>query len=1361
MMAKHKYRRQPWFWLPLVMTCLACATATAQTNLPGWVDPTFEAVPAPIGQINAVIRTADGKFLVAGNTDPADPVLRGGIARLHADGALDTSFNAGLGANLSIWSIVLQTNGQILVAGDFTTFNGLLHPHIARLNADGSLDSSFNPAADAMVWSIALQPDGRILVGGDFAYVNDVLRARVARLEANGTLDATFNPSAGPNGTVRTLLLQNDGRVIIAGGFGMVGDAPRGHIARLESTGALDATFATGAGANDWVSTVTPLRSGQLLVSGFFTSFDGNARNRLARLNPNGTLDPSFDVGTGPDGGVVALVEQIDGKVVIAGGFNALGGRVQGRISRLLENGELDRTFEADPGADSWVESLTLLEDGRIIMAGAFNTVHGTARNRIARVFGGDPSPYAPVITDFPVTRTVREGVDVVFSARARAFPEPGYQWRFNGVNLPGAIAETLMLRNVRTTNAGTYSLVVSNSLGAVTNSVTLTVTPAPTHSGALDVTFHTGLGPTNLGTSLALQDTRVLMGGGFHDSQGIMTAVARRFNLDGSLDVTFQPTPLGFGTVEALVPATSGSVIVAGTAFASVRRLLNSGLIDSTYPATTNPLDTIYALATLGGGQVLGGGRRLPAATVVLRRFLANGAADPAFADLPGGPGAILALSPYPGGGSIAGGTFTSINGLVRNRIARFHANGTIDASFNIGSGPNSDVLASAVLSDGRIIIGGAFTRVNGVPRNRVARLLPTGALDMSFDPGPGPNNNVFAVAAQPDGRVLIGGTFNAIDDVPRQAVARLNADGSLDPDFDTSVGPEGPVRDILPVGAHVIIAGGFQTVGGIPRPAIARLNNGIAPLTAPVIVLGPSAQTVPAGADVTMFVVARAQPAATYAWQLNGTNVPGATSWVLRLRNVSRRDAGLYRVIVSNSQGSVVSGEAELRVLPAMLTPGAPDLDFFAGAGPNDEVNAIVVDPDGKAVIGGAFTEVDGFPRVGIARLHPSGDLDQSFDPGTGANGPVRSLARQADGKLIVGGDFTVIDGMQRNRIARLDADGFVDLTFDPGLGADDNVLAIETHPEGQITIGTIGGAFTNVGGLLRPGIARLNSDGSLDTNFVSRFGPGSTVAAIDFQSDGQAIVGGFFRPAAILPVPFWKTARLESDGVLDLTFSNSPAVGGPVLSLAVLEDDRVLAGGAFIARLPGERNRIMRLNTNGSPDLTFATSFGASNVVNAVALQADGKALLGGAFEGIDGFPFKRIARLNADGRVDALFNPGRGVESGTMFIDEYGELVDLTSINAVVVEPNGHVLIGGDFTEVNGVTRPYIARLYGRAPSTAISLRRLAGSSVELTWELGTLEHAIHPAGPWREVANATSPMLITTGTVQRFYRLRID
>src|SRR5208283_1778314 len=124
-----------------------------------------------------------------------------GIARLNKDGSLDTAFNSGVGINVHpgnefIRSIALSGN-KVVVGGHFSSFSGVSRGNIARLNANGSLDTTFNPGAGAngTVWSVLTQPDGRVLIGGDFTSYNGTSRNHVARLNTDGSLDATFNPS--------------------------------------------------------------------------------------------------------------------------------------------------------------------------------------------------------------------------------------------------------------------------------------------------------------------------------------------------------------------------------------------------------------------------------------------------------------------------------------------------------------------------------------------------------------------------------------------------------------------------------------------------------------------------------------------------------------------------------------------------------------------------------------------------------------------------------------------------------------------------------------------------------------------------------------------------------------------------------------------------------------------------------------------------------------------------------------------------------------------------------------------------------------------------------------------------------------
>jgi len=107
--------------------------------------------------------------------------------------------------------------------------------------------------------------------------------------------------------------------------------------------------------------------------------------------------------------------------------------------------------------------------------------------------------------------------------------------------------------------------------------------------------------------------------------------------------------------------------------------------------------------------------------------------------------------------------GSFTSYNGTTRNRIVRLNSDGTLDSSFNIGTGFNSLVLSITIQSDGKILCGGPFTSYNGTTRNRIVRLNSDGTLDSSFNIGTGFNAQVFSIAIQSDGKILCGGSFTS----------------------------------------------------------------------------------------------------------------------------------------------------------------------------------------------------------------------------------------------------------------------------------------------------------------------------------------------------------------------------------------------------------------------------------------------------------------------------------------------------------------------------------------------------------------------------------------------------------------------
>lgn len=194
-------------------------------------------------------------------------------------------------------------------------------------------------------------------------------------------------------------------------------------------------------------------------------------------------------------------------------------------------------------------------------------------------------------------------------------------------------------------------------------------------------------------------------------------------------------------------------------------------------------------------------------------------------------------------------------------------------------------------------------------------------------------------------------------------------------------------------------------------------------------------------------------------------------------------------------------------ISILPARadLTPGHLDVGFDPGNGADEEVLAVALQPDGKVVIGGRFNTIDSTARSRIARLNADGSLDASFNPGSGANDQVHAVAVQPDGKILIGGIFTMVNGTARNRIARLNADGTRDNSFNAASGS---VHAMAVQPDGKILIG---GTFTLVNGTARNRIARLNADGSVDTSFDPGTGADEPVDAVAVQPDG-----GFLSPA-----------------------------------------------------------------------------------------------------------------------------------------------------------------------------------------------------------------------------------------------------
>ncbi len=376
---------------------LMVLSITAHAQNPGSLDLDFATGMGADGRLHTTAIQPDGKIIIGGNFTSYDGTAINRIARLNSDGTLDGSFTVGNGASTVgtgpgsvVRTIAIQPDGKIIIGGQFNSFDGITINCIARLNADGTLDESFTvgTGANGEVLSTALQPDGKIIIGGEFNSYNGTAINRIARLNADGTMDDSFTVGTGADNRVQTTVRQPDGKIIIGGWFNTYNGIPQKHLTRLNADGTRDDSFTVGTGANNMVQTIAIQPDGKIIIGGDFFSYDGTASNHIARLNTEGTLDDSFNVGIGTNTVVHTIAIQPDGKVVIGGWFNSYNGIPKNNLTRLNSDGSLDGSFAIGTGADGYILTTAIHPNGGIMIGGNFTSYAGTARYRIARLHG-------------------------------------------------------------------------------------------------------------------------------------------------------------------------------------------------------------------------------------------------------------------------------------------------------------------------------------------------------------------------------------------------------------------------------------------------------------------------------------------------------------------------------------------------------------------------------------------------------------------------------------------------------------------------------------------------------------------------------------------------------------------------------------------------------------------------------------------------------------------------------------------------------------------------------------------------------------------------------------------------------------
>jgi len=554
---------------------------TSQTPTPTPWDFCYELDGGFDDQPEYVVQTSDGKLLFGGIFESYSGQPFNRIVRTEVDGSIDNTFNIGTGFDDDVYTMAIQPDGKILVGGRFESYNGTPAGKIIRLNNDGSVDNTFGIGTgfNFSVFAITIQSDNKILVGGIFTEYNGQEQRKIIRLNTNGTIDNTFTNNTGMNNIVYNIYTTNDGKILALGTFSLYSGVTFNNIVRLNSNGTIDDTFNIGTGFNSETFSAVIEDDGKILVTGAFTNYNGNPRRQVARLNNDGSIDNTFNPGSGfasiSGSTTVDTVAKYNDKYFLTGEFNSYSGISANGLIRLNYDGTKDDTFNYGSGLSFASSSFSLgyiLDSGIHLVVGEINGYNGFQLNDIVYL-----NPFGTLLNcPFPT-------------------PTPTPTNTGTPTNTPTNTPTKTPTATTTSTNTPTPSITPTNTetpTNTPTHTATPTQTPTPTTNRNLIIvnnsTTNTAVSVTDDSGSWILTDQvgsfPVLSGQTFYANHGT-TSTNPRVNVSWANSANIRIFTNG---VQTNFPSYGGS---GGTAaipivFASQSTPVNAG-------------DTIYILVT------------------------------------------------------------------------------------------------------------------------------------------------------------------------------------------------------------------------------------------------------------------------------------------------------------------------------------------------------------------------------------------------------------------------------------------------------------------------------------------------------------------------------------------------------------------------------------------------------------------------------------------------------------------------------------------------------------------------------------------------------------------------------------------
>lgn len=300
---------------------------------------------------------------------------------------IDTAFQSGAGASGTVFDMARLPDGRVLLGGSFSQYNSQLSPGLVRIHPNGQRDLSLQVGfgLSGRAHAVRHLADGRFYAAGLFSAYNGTTINNLARFMPGGQLDTSFQSGSGPNNEVLSMEILPDASVLLSGFFSQYQGQAISQPIRVLPSGSLDTSFNPGgAGTSGLIDAIKRQADGRILLGGTFSTYNGQPANKIVRIHPNGSIDTSFQTGMGFAGNVRTIDVQTDGKIVVGGTFVVYNGRTALRLIRLWPDGRVDSTFNTGTGVNATVRKVLARADSSIVVLGDFVTYNGTTVNRVA-----------------------------------------------------------------------------------------------------------------------------------------------------------------------------------------------------------------------------------------------------------------------------------------------------------------------------------------------------------------------------------------------------------------------------------------------------------------------------------------------------------------------------------------------------------------------------------------------------------------------------------------------------------------------------------------------------------------------------------------------------------------------------------------------------------------------------------------------------------------------------------------------------------------------------------------------------------------------------------------------------------------